>query len=219
MQKYPELRLRITGHAYEDSPEALNLYFSMKKARQVQEYLLSKGISQKRMEVRAAGRSFPIVKTQINGIPYPASQKANKRIDLQLLETEETDLHISYPNPGFNESLLAGNEESRERFDKGLFYAILLGESTQVLNHPYFQSGKALFFAERNPGNEKISYYCGLFKNFQEAKNFLNQNEGEKNNSIRAFVNGKKLERNELINYVQQYDDLILLINEYNKNQ
>ncbi|MBK8641386.1 MAG: hypothetical protein IPN15_03935 [Saprospiraceae bacterium] len=53
----------------------------------------------------------------------------------------------------------------------------------------------------------------------RRPKNFLNQNEGEKNNSIRAFVNGKKLERNELINYVQQYDDLILLINEYNKNQ
>lgn len=219
LQKYPGLRLRITGHSFEESPEALNLYFSMKKARQVNDYLISKNIPQNRLELRSAGRSFPIVKTEINGIPYPASQKINKRVELQLLGTETTDLLVGYNIPGINESLLENNQETRALFQTGLFYSILLGESAQVLNHPVLQKGNEQFFAERNPRNEKISYYCGLFRTFREAKNFLNQNTSEKSSNIRAFVDGKKLERNELINFVDKYDDLILLINEYNKNQ
>ena len=46
-----------------------------------------------------------------------------------------------------------------------------------------------------------------------------NKGDAKKIASLMQEFSGKKLERNELINYVQQYDDLILLINEYNKNQ
>lgn len=56
----PELKVRLSGHAWEDGTNTYNLQLSEKRAQAVADYLTGKGIGRKRISWRSYGKNNPL---------------------------------------------------------------------------------------------------------------------------------------------------------------
>lgn len=60
MQRWPEKKMLITGHAYEWGGEEYNMELSKRRARAVGQYLVQKGVDPRRIRVRYLGNAEPV---------------------------------------------------------------------------------------------------------------------------------------------------------------
>jgi outer membrane protein OmpA-like peptidoglycan-associated protein len=81
LEKYPELRLEISGHTDDKGDETYNLELSQRRADAVKEYFVGKGISTDRIETRGAGEGEP---RETNATK--AGRAKNRRIEFKLLQ-------------------------------------------------------------------------------------------------------------------------------------
>lgn len=73
----PKARLRLEGHADERGPEVYNKRLSQQRATAVRQFLVSKGVSEKQLEVLPFGKAQPKIKGHDD-----ASWAENRRVDL-----------------------------------------------------------------------------------------------------------------------------------------
>ncbi len=218
MQIYPETNLEIIGHSYEESPTAINLYFSVKKSIQVADYLVSKNISLGRLKMIGVGNDYPISKIDANGLNNGLANKYNKRIEFKVWLSDTTEVIINYLQPKINASLIYTKPNLFGTLREHLSYSIFLGDAEQVLNHPFFLQKNIKFWVEKNPVNNKFNYYIGNFNDFKSAKKQFDDLSSNKSLTIVPFINGKKIDRKNIIDYVISYPDLISIIKYYNQN-
>lgn len=60
MEKYPSLKIKVNAHTDSRGPAAYNLWLSQKRAEATVDYMVSKGISQDRLESEGYGERKPI---------------------------------------------------------------------------------------------------------------------------------------------------------------
>jgi len=60
LKRFPEVRVRIDGHASSEASDAYNLALSRRRAQAVLNALVQRGISKKRLSIRAAGEAEPV---------------------------------------------------------------------------------------------------------------------------------------------------------------
>jgi len=61
MKKYPSVKIRIEGNCDERGTEEYNLALGLKRAKAAKQYLISKGISQDRIDIISYGEDKPMV--------------------------------------------------------------------------------------------------------------------------------------------------------------
>ena len=61
MKKYPSIKIRIEGNCDERGTEEYNLALGLKRAKAAKQYLISKGISQDRIDIISYGEDKPLV--------------------------------------------------------------------------------------------------------------------------------------------------------------
>lgn len=83
MKKYPQLRVRITGHTDSKGGYRHNIDLSRRRAEAVRAYLIEKGIEEDRMETRGAGPDEPIDTNDT-----AEGRAKNRRIEFQIMEEE-----------------------------------------------------------------------------------------------------------------------------------
>ncbi len=216
---YPSIKLTLLGHAFEESPLPINLYFSMQKAREVQTFLQTNGIDIRRIKLVALGSAYPIALTQVNGINSVVSEKFNKRIDFSFEVPENLNLRIHKVNPSVPSSLKPEKLLDFQIKRKGISYSIYLGESNSVLKHPAMKMNGNLFFAETHAEESMIKYYQGVYPKFEDAfiaNKQLVKTSNEPAPMIYVFKDGNRLSRRELIDYIVQDADLINYLNYLN---
>lgn len=81
MQNNPNLKIKIEGHTDDVGTQERNLKLSNKRANSVKEYLIKKGISEKRLETIGYGKSKPIDKTDSD-----EARKKNRRVEFTIIE-------------------------------------------------------------------------------------------------------------------------------------
>ena len=81
LEKESDVRVAIEGHADSIGPEEYNQGLSERRAKAVEEYLVSKGISTDRLEVMGYGPSSPIAPNDTK-----EGRAMNRRVELKVLE-------------------------------------------------------------------------------------------------------------------------------------
>lgn len=76
----PQMRIEISGHTDKTGSEPLNMKLSESRAKAVVDYLVSKGISQSRLEFRGYGSSQGIADNAT-----PAGRAKNRRVEFKIL--------------------------------------------------------------------------------------------------------------------------------------
>jgi flagellar motor protein MotB len=77
LRLHPGITVLVEGHADASGPEEFNLFISHRRAKVVSEILLSSGVTEKQMALRAFGEYSPLI-----GVP-PESEK-NRRVSLRI---------------------------------------------------------------------------------------------------------------------------------------
>jgi outer membrane protein OmpA-like peptidoglycan-associated protein len=81
MKKYPNLRLEVAVHSDNLGPQDVSLALSQKRSQLLVEYLLSRGIANKRLVATGFGGSKPIAPNYLE-----KDRKLNRRIDFIIIE-------------------------------------------------------------------------------------------------------------------------------------
>lgn len=84
LQKYPDLRVEISGHTDDAGDRDANVDLSRRRAEAVKAYLVSKGVEESRLVTVGHGPDKPVVENTT-----PANRAKNRRIELRLLLASE----------------------------------------------------------------------------------------------------------------------------------
>lgn len=219
MQVQSDLKIQFIGHSYEDSQDPVNLYFSIKKAEELEKYLVDKKIAKQRISCIGVGSSLPVANVKINGIKSVAAEKLNKRIETNVLQVDSNRLKINYASIPVPTALKSERQESFRIWRTGLTYSIYLGESASILNHPLVRFSEGVVFVEKNGDESRYKYYFGIYKSFKsaEADMIRYQSQYKLHLDLKAFDSGIELSRKEIIDHVLQDEDLLLYLNYLNR--
>jgi OmpA-OmpF porin, OOP family len=83
LQKYPGLRIGISGHTDDVGSDESNQDLSDRRARAVQQYLIEHGIAEGRLRYKGFGESKPVASNLTD-----AGRQANRRVECVVLKTE-----------------------------------------------------------------------------------------------------------------------------------
>lgn len=81
MKNRPNLRILIEGHTDDIGTQERNLKLSKKRAQAVKEYLVSKGISESRIEIKGYGKSKPLLNEETE-----EARKQNRRVEFVIIQ-------------------------------------------------------------------------------------------------------------------------------------
>jgi OOP family OmpA-OmpF porin len=81
LEREPNVKVMIEGYTDSIGPEGYNQGLSERRAKAVEEYLISKGISADRLEVMGYGQSKPIAPNDTK-----EGRAMNRRVELKVLE-------------------------------------------------------------------------------------------------------------------------------------
>ncbi|MBK9109334.1 MAG: PD40 domain-containing protein [Saprospiraceae bacterium] len=214
LKSHPNLQVHISGHAYEESLDPVNLYFSIKKAENLRDYLQDKGIEADRIHCYGLGASLPMAKPTLNETISPASSKLNKRLDLKITNEDTSKISIQYKSISVHPLLQPEAKSNSFSHSKTLHYALYLGDASSISNHPLIDDSKGFVFVEKIAQAELYSYYFGTYQRFEDAETAQKDFEalGFPIKSIRARLNDTWLDRKELIDHVLEFPDLLLYL-------
>jgi outer membrane protein OmpA-like peptidoglycan-associated protein len=82
LQKYPDIRMGISGHTDDVGSDAYNLDLSERRAKSVQDYLHKKGIAPERIRAKGFGESKPVADNLTE-----AGRQMNRRVECVVLKT------------------------------------------------------------------------------------------------------------------------------------
>ena len=81
MKKYPSIRIKIEGHTDNIGDAAKNMALSTERCLVSKNYLINKGIDQKRVETEGFGGSKPIADNR-----HESTRKLNRRVEMRILK-------------------------------------------------------------------------------------------------------------------------------------
>ncbi|MDQ3141845.1 MAG: OmpA family protein [Bacteroidota bacterium] len=222
MKVNPELALQVTTHSSEELSDGVNLYFSIKKSEKVSEYLELNGISSKRITCMGAGHSFPFVKTDLNQYNFNQIQRWNNRIEFYFIPSVDSlTITFNYLTTNVPKSIQVNEVAQFRNLRRGLTYSIHLGASEGMFNLTGWNQKEWPLFVKYDQTDEKYHYYCGILKTFDEAEQLAKQIEVKQNRicTLEGFMDGRKLGRREIIDYIVPFPDLILYIHYVNQQE
>jgi outer membrane protein OmpA-like peptidoglycan-associated protein len=78
-------KIRVEGHASADGNDEHNLELSQRRARAVRLYLVTKGVPEAKLISEGYGETQPIADNET-----PEGREANRRVELEIIEREES---------------------------------------------------------------------------------------------------------------------------------
>ncbi len=96
MNKYPDLRLEVTGHTDTKGDAGYNLALSERRADAVANYLVQRGIDPDRLISRGVGEAAPIAIDYLDdGTTNPEGSRLNRFVDLRLHNLNHPNIKVA----------------------------------------------------------------------------------------------------------------------------
>lgn len=164
MVKYPSLYIEVIGHSDAIGSDEYNKKLSIKRARSVIDYLSQKGIEQKRLIAKGAGKVDPIVINANNdGSDNPEGRKFNRRVEMKILKLDKKLVSKDEVNI---------SENSKH---KNLTYCVLFLKQNEKLPENYFdQYDELKKYSVNEYQNTKFIYTLGNSKQKSELIKIFN---------------------------------------------
>lgn len=205
--EYPNVRVELIGNSNDDGIIEYNLYSSIKIAEKVKnEVLKNTAISPSRISLTGLGNNYPKVKNEAEEL----ADIYNARIDIRFINPG-ADINIVYNDeievdPAFLDTKY---ELYRTIVDTDLSYKIEIAKVNQMYR------GMALNLfndsaIEHDLQTGLYSYTIGLYDNYAEVLNTKRnlERDGVVNPIVIPYINGKRIAKDDLVYYVNEYPSL-----------
>lgn len=191
------------------SPE-IELYFGVKRAELVSNYLVSKGIAGNRINLQSVGSLYPIAKNTVDGRPSTSGQNLNRRIEISLNNIDSLPLKVTYKQPFVSDLLKTNDGTKFKRRINGLSYRVQILSTRQMYNGDIYSLNPDLMI-ESVGGSGAYRYLSGLFPKFENALEFqqILQKNGLKDSFIVPYIDNVRLNKQSITESVMnKYPDL-----------
>ncbi len=210
MTIYPKTRLLIESHSIQESQIAYELYFSIKRAEKIMDYLVSKGIEADRFKLRGLGSNYPLVSMERGSSSKKLAEKLNRRLELTVLDADGLSLDITYASPVVADFLKDVSGDLYKTLQVGLTYKVFVARVNQMYQNDvlnYYQDA----MIERNFSENDYVYTIGLYTKYFDAQDVLKnlKEDGIAEVKIIPYLDGERVEKNKWLELANDYPDLV----------
>ena len=210
MSIYTSLELEIKSHTIKEGLEAYDLYFSIKRAEKVAEYLNTQGISSERIFLKGYGSNYPVAKTETGGKKSKIAEKLNSRIEFKINNSENLPITVTVVEPYLVDYLRDSRGELFKTVEDGLSYRVQIASVKQM-----YQNQVLLLYndsmIEKDQDQENYKYTLGLYEAYKDAKLLVKDlaNYNITGAFIVPYINGQRIPKNKWAEYGKYYPDLL----------
>ncbi len=210
MSIYPSTSVEIDCHSMPESQKAFELYFTIKRAEKIAEYLISNGVEKKRILLRGHGSNYPLVTVDNSGSTNNLAEKLNRRIEIKIIKKETLPLIIGYNAPVVADYLKDNSGELLKTVILGLSYRIKIAEVRQMYQNDILSQYQDVLI-QKNFGSDNYVYTIGLYKSYFDAQDVLKllENDNIKGTLIIPYMNGEQMNPDSLMDLASKYPDLV----------
>ncbi len=215
LKKYPSLKVLFIAHASDKGDFFGELYLSAKQAGDLAGYLIREGIEAENIFVKACGGIYPRAKNKNeDGSNNLMGQVLNRRIEIQVFNTEGTPVVIEESESIVSSILKAQDADRFREKSKGLTYKVEVQRSKQRFEEEVmirYPDGTI----EANPASLYISSTVSLKKDYNTIKSIALQlrENGHKDAHVVAYINGIRITRKQAEALKTAYPDLNAYLN------
>ena len=213
---YPDLNLDIRAHTVEEGLEAYDLYFSIKRAERVGEYLVSKGIVEDRIMIKGYGSNYPVAKTETGGKKSKIAQKVNSRMEFTINNIGDLPIELTIVEPYLVDYLRDPKGELFKTIEDGLSYRVQIASVKQM-----YQNQVLLLYndsmIEKELKSKNYRYTLGLYEDFKDARVLVKDlaNYNITGAFIVPYIDGQRISKTSYAKFADKYPDLLNFI-QYN---
>ena len=209
---YPTLKADFICHDISTGPRSFDLYFSVKKAEQVADYLSRKGVQRDRLYIKGCGAFYPRATVQEGGIANSSIDRLNRRIEVHIYETDGLPISLIYEHPNVPSEMANERAARFSAMQPGLIYRVQIAAVAQMLQHDIFvQLNDAMI--QWDPSSKKYKYYAGLESTYEDALALRNdlRTKGFGDAFVVAHMTGHRMTQEDIAKYSVEYPDLLKL--------
>ncbi len=209
LNKYPQLKVCLTGHSNDNDSKSFDLFTSIKMAKKAGEYLVQNGIRASNVVLKGVGSSYPIAKNKLYGKPNPAGDKLNRRIEITIHHTEYVPIRVIVKEPHINNLMTSPEGNYFKTATNGLSYKVQIASIKQMYHGDLITRYRGAM-VESNFHSEFYDYSVGLYQTFNSAdelrKDMLRHGVAEA--TVVPYIHGLRISKEEAPSYVKAYPDL-----------
>ncbi len=219
MEEYPQLKIEITGNSDNQDQEQFSLFFSIKRAEQVADYLVESGVDPSNIILKGCGSNFPIAKNVFGDKPNLLGQRLNRRIDFKIFNIQRVPVNFIEKQPKVEQGMIASRGVYYGKAIKGLSYKVQVAEIKQNYNSRMIVDYPDAMVESRADSNY-YQYTIGLYQTFESA-NYLRkelQRQGIATAEVIPYINGIRLSNSESKSQSALFPDLLNFMDSASQN-
>ena len=207
---YPHVSIEIVAHSDQEEVSNFDLYFSIRRAEQIANYLIQRGVAEDKIYMEGVGGNYPLARNQVNGKPYETGQYFNRRIDFRIHPLDQLPMEVHYTFPELTEAMSMENLSSFYTAISGLSYRVEFAQMDQLYKGDLIGrfSDPAV---EKIPDSSDYFYTSGIFSSFEPALAHLAQIKalGFEQSKVVPYLNGIRVDKDALEETIlDEYPDL-----------
>ncbi len=209
MKEYPSIQLELVSHTDPSGQAKFDLYFSAKRAEEVVNFLIGKGVPATSLFIRGCGANYPIAKNETESGQNELGRKLNRRIELAFHRTQGLPIAIDTQPPKVPAFLQTDSWDNYQQTIKGVSYKIQIATMKQMYNgelltrlpNAGIESGGAL---------KTYQYTIGLFQNHSSAHQLHLElvRQGITDVVVIPYINGLRVSTDNAKLFATAYPDL-----------
>jgi outer membrane protein OmpA-like peptidoglycan-associated protein/tetratricopeptide (TPR) repeat protein len=215
LNKYPDLKLELTSHI-DNAGTAVhfNLFYSVKGAENVADYVIDQGISPSRIILKGCGANYPVSKSrEMDGSIIKGGQRLNRRVEVRIYRPETVGVFVEYGEPNIIDAMSLKVNQTYKKMQKGISYKVQIKSLTTMLDDNILMEYSDPMI-EKMANKDVMSYTVGLVKGYQTAQELKKEltARGFTDCFIVAYKDGERLGEADIAKYSELYPDLINMI-------
>lgn len=213
LSENPVLKLVVTCHSANRENPKVEAYLTIKRAEQIKDYLLKKGVNEQQIMLWGVGSNFPMIKEHITSKSKSIENTQLNRVDFHFVNEREAGLKFVYNLSNVSKALISDTYSQFRSADFGLNYRVQITASSQ-LNSSAILDKFPDFIIEKRPSNELLFYLTGNSAHYveiTEVKNNINSM-GIKDAFIVPYIDGWPITKSQAYLLRSKYPDLNLYI-------
>jgi outer membrane protein OmpA-like peptidoglycan-associated protein len=210
LKTYPHTKLEIISHSDQTAVSNFDLYFAIKRAEQVADYLRENGFKSSNTFLKGLGGNYPMALNELNGKDNETGRFYNRRVDFRIKSEDQLPIRIVYDFPQIVEAMRDKRHDAYLHRIEGLSYRVQFA----VLDQLYKGDLIGKFpdsMIEKNEDQQDYAYTSGLFQTFGDALKHLGEikTAGHTNAKIIPYLDGLRINNGDISEqFLKNYPDL-----------
>ncbi|MGB4839648.1 MAG: OmpA family protein [Saprospiraceae bacterium] len=206
---YPEIKIDLYSHYLSEGKKEFDLYFSIKRAEKVSEYLIKSGIKSNRINMFGCGANYPLALPFINNISSTLAERSNKRIDIRLQVDMTRNLKVMYDYPIVAVQYRDTLWDDFNDINQQLNFRVVFTRVAQMLRNDIINLSNDVII-EKNASDNQYSYTMGNYLFYTDAKKMKNylKSKGFENSEVKAYYHGTPMNKLDLISLSAEYPEI-----------